>query len=545
MRVCTGDEMRRLDALTIGKYGIPGENLMERAGRWVALIAGNILKENSGGNAVVISGKGNNGGDGFVAARYLKKLGYDVKVIVVGEPSSLKGDALLNFNRLSEAELGYEVFDGEIPFGDIYIDAILGTGISGAPRGNIAKAICALGEEAKKGIPIVSVDIPSGVNGNNGAVEGDSVFADATVTFGFPKIGQILYPGKSRVGELFIADIGIDKRAEAEVPITTEVATMPDIFGLLPQRPQDGHKGTFGKGLIIAGSAGMTGAAVLSGISFLRSGAGLCYAAIPRSLVDIVDGVATEVVVLTMPEVRKRRCHTVRALGELHKYAKTVNAIGIGPGIGRHRETAEMVRRFLVKIQTPIVIDADALNALVGCNDDVIPQITAPSVMTPHHGELARLLGTTTDNVAKNRFTNAKEWAKQLFTILVIKGNPTIVADETQVVWLNPTGNDGMATAGSGDVLTGLITGFIAQGLSPFDAARIGTYIHGLAGDIAAQNFTKRAMIAGDIADAIPDAISITEFEPILSSGKVPEFELDYNLIDLGAGMYRLVNNEE
>ena len=541
MRICTNEEMRRLDSLTIEKYGIPGEILMEHAGRWVALVAHNILKDIDGKSAVVISGRGNNGGDGFVCARYLKKFfNYDVGVILVGEPEALKGDALLNFNRLAEVGIECKKFDGHLPDGDIYIDAILGTGISGAPRGDIADAIREVERHRLNGIPIVSVDIPSGVDGNNGSVKGVSVSADATVTFAFPKIGQILQPGRSKTGELFVVDIGIDSRAEAEVPITAEVATLPDISLLFPERPPDGHKGTFGRGLIIAASAGMTGAAALAGISFLRSGAGLCYAAVPRSLVDIVDGAAREVVVLTMPEVRKRRCHTLRALGELHKYAKIVNAIAIGPGIGRHNETAEMVRRFLTKIQTPVVIDADALNALAGHLDDTIPQITAPSIMTPHHGELARLLGMKTEEVAENRFENAAEWAKQLFTTLVIKGNPTIIAGENNPVWLNPTGNDGMATAGSGDVLTGLIAGFMAQGLSPIDAARIGTYIHGLAGDIAAENLTKRAMLAGDIADGITDAIYIAQLEPEKVEEEVSEMKFSYKLTELGAGIYKL-----
>lgn len=539
MRVCTNEEMRKLDNLTIEKYGTPGKVLMENAGMWVAIVASQMLKNEGGEKIVVLCGGGNNGGDGFVAARLLKKMGHNVEIVLVAKPDSLKGDALLNYNRLSEVGLSCINFTGNIPKADIYIDALLGTGISGAPRGNIANAIKTLNEVSPNAL-VVAVDIPSGVNGNNGTIAGESVIADATVTFGFPKMGHFIHPGRANVGNLFVSDIGIDRRATAEVPISCEVTTLSDMSLLLPERPPDGHKGTFGKGLIVAGSAGMTGAVAMAGISLLRSGAGLCYAAVPRSLVDTVDAAATEVVVLPMPEVRKKRCHTLRALGELHKYARNVDAIAVGPGIGRHIETAEMVRRFLTRIQKPVVIDADALNALVGHLNDTIPQITAPSVMTPHFAELARILEITTEQVSAERIEKATKWAKILFTTLVIKGNPTIIADGSEPIWLNPTGNDGMATAGSGDVLTGLIAGFLAQGLSPLNAARVGVYVHGLAGDIAAGWLTNRATVATDIMQYIPEAMRIIEEAGFSEHNHCPDLNVTFSVENLGANMEML-----
>jgi len=537
MRVCKTEQVRLLDRLTIEKYKIPGETLMERAGRFVAIVADMVLKEIEGRKTVVFVGKGNNGGDGFVAARYLQKLGYNVEIILLTEPEKIKGDALLNYEKIDTDKIILRKFDNSEIDADVIIDALLGTGISGAPRGDIAKAIDVINRSRENGAYVVSVDIPSGVNGDTGAADGVAVSADFTVTFGFAKVGQFLHPGRDLTGSLVIADIGLDNRAKSEVPIDYEFATIQEIAELLPERPPDGHKGTFGKGLIIAGSAGMTGAAVMSGLSFLRSGAGLCYSAVPRSLVDVVDTNAIEVVVLPMPEVRKKRCHTTRALGELHKHARDVDAVAIGPGLGTHFETREMVRRFLSKVQKTIVIDADGLNALAGEIDDTIPKITAPSVMTPHLGELSRLLEIPIEQIAKNKLENAKDWAKLLFTTLVIKGNPTIVADENEILHIIPIGNDGMATAGSGDVLTGLITGFLAQGLKPFDAARVGTYIHGLAGEIASQRLTRRAMIATDILDAIPDAMTTLENLPDEKIHIVDELNFKYRARNIGVGI--------
>lgn len=542
MRLCTTSQMKNLDRLTIEKYGIPGDVLMERAGRWVALVAVNLIESDIMKRIVVLAGRGNNGGDGWVAARYLRKAGFNVSVVLVADPDKLAGDAKLNFERALESGVEWLRFEDEIPEADLYIDALLGTGITGAPRGEIAKAIEKLNTKTKKDKSfIIAVDIPSGVNTDDGSAPDPVVDAYATVTFGFPKLGQFIHPGRGKVGKLYVADIGLSAKAMDETPVTFELSTLLEMRKLLPVRPPDGHKGTFGKGLIIGGSAGMTGAVVMASKAFLRSGAGLCYAAVPRSLVDVVDAGAVETVVLPMPEVRKKRCHTLRALGELHKVVENVDVIAIGPGLGRHHETTEMVRRFLVRLTKPVVIDADALNALAGYKDDIIPRIIAPSVMTPHFGELSRILEMPIDTIKSERFIRAGEWAKYLFTVLVVKGNPTLIAAEGKPVWINPTGNDGMATGGSGDALTGLIAGFMAQGLSPFDAAKLGAFVHGLAGDIAAEYYGRRSMTAMDIVEAIPDAIlADLELETLTEKEYSSEFDFSYEKTKLFEGCYYL-----
>ncbi len=339
MRVCTNDQMRKLDSLTIQKYNVSGEILMERAGRWVASVALDIMEKSKSNTVCIVAGRGNNGGDGFVVARYLSQIGFDVQIILCAEPDDITGDASLNFEKVKQEKINWKKFDGNIPKTDLIVDALLGTGISGAPRSPLNKAINIINEHHNNGAFVLAVDIPSGVNGDNGEVAGDAVYADCTITFGFPKLGHFFHPGKKHTGMLYIADIGLDSRAISEVSADYEFASIQTINELLPYRPPDGHKGTFGKGLIVACSAGMTGAGIMAGISFLRSGAGLCYLAVPRSLTDIVDSSATEVVVLPMPEVRRKRCHTLRALGELHKYAQNVDAIAIGPGLGTHFET--------------------------------------------------------------------------------------------------------------------------------------------------------------------------------------------------------------
>ncbi len=513
---------------------------MEKAGKWVAIVAQNALPEKSRKRVVVICGKGNNGGDGFVAARLLKKNDISVETILVGKPDLLKGDALLNFRRMHENNIQWSEYTGTIPNADLYIDALLGTGISGTVDGEIADTIEKINTAKSSGAKIIAVDIPSGINGNDGTVCGVAVKADITVTFGFAKLGHFIHPGKMHTGRLYICDIGLDKRAAQEIEITHEISTIQEITLLLPYRPADGHKGTFGKGLIISGSQGMTGAAIMASLSFLRSGAGLCYAAVPRSLVDVVDIGAREVVVLAMPEVRKKRCHSLRALGDLHRYANDVDVVAIGPGIGRNAETAEMVRRFLVRAKKPCVIDADALNALAGHINDIIPQITTATVMTPHYAELSRLLDLSIEDIERKRFNNAIDWAKSLFTTLLIKGNPTIIAQPQKPVWMNATGNDGMATAGSGDVLTGLIAGFVAQGLPVWDATRLGAYVHGLSGDIAAKYLTKRAFIAGDMIDYIPHAFLALEKCPSPESVYSHIIGKYFQSIDLGANMIYL-----
>ena len=509
MNIVTNSIMKALDRKTIDEIGIPGQQLMEKAGEGVADVADTLLKDTGGKKVAVFCGKGNNGGDGFVAARHLAGKGYSVEVFLVGAKDELKGDARLNLKRA--VELGIPVYEiNESPANldfEMIIDAIFGTGFRGKIGEPYREIIDAIN---KTNIPVVSVDMPSGIDGDTGQDGGTSIYADATVTFAYPKLGHIFYPGRGRTGELYIVDIGVPSELIEEISPRFFADELEDIAGLLPRRFPDMHKGDAGKVLVVAGSKGMTGAAYLSAISCLRSGAGLVYLAVPEGVAPVLEMKATEAVKLYLPNIKNRFAISLRSLGVIYEYLSSVDALIIGPGLGRHYETREAVLRIAQKTTIPTLFDADALFALAK-DREIWKKIKAPYIITPHSGEFARIIDAPVKEVSTNRLKFALEY-KDMFAdaVLLLKGNPTIIAQGDKI-YLNPTGNDGMATAGSGDVLSGLIGGFLAQGCSPLDAARLGAYIHGLAGDIAAERLTTRAMIAGDIMLAIPDAFAEVE----------------------------------
>ena len=509
MFVVTPQEMRKLDECAISREGIPGLELMERAGESIAQCVKEHLHKCK---VAVICGRGNNGGDGFVSARYLKKWGYETEVFIAGDVSKLKGDAKTNFERLESGMVKWTECSQppELKDFDVIIDALVGTGFKGKPMGILAGFITAIN---KSGAYIVAADIPSGVEGETGQVfEGVAVRADITNTFGLPKLGLFLWPGRGYVGNLRVIDIGIPVSCVDESKIIYETNEHSLLAKLLPERPGDGHKGTFGRGVIVSGGLSYTGAPTLVCNSFFRSGAGYCILVCPRSLYPILSSKLTETVIRPVSEVRKKQVISLRALGQILDWARNADSIVVGPGLGRYRETIEMVQRLVIKPGLPpMLIDGDGLYALAG-KEEIFDQITAPFVITPHIGELSRLLGKSKDIVNAQKITEAKNWAEYFGGVLVIKGNPTIiVSPEYPRIVLNTTGNNGMAKAGSGDVLSGLIGGFLAQGLAPFDAARISVYIHGLAGDIAAEVVGIRSLIPTDIIEHIPEAINRLE----------------------------------
>ncbi len=512
MLVVTPKQMRALDDCAISRRGIPGRELMERAGRGVAESIREQFGDLSKGKVAVVCGCGNNGGDGFVAGRYLAEWGYDVRVFIAGEVEKLRGDAEENFKRIAELGIAWVEckIAPELAEFALIVDALVGTGFRGKPAGYLRDFIRAINETDAY---VVAVDIPSGVNGETGAVhDGLAVKADLTVTFGFPKLGLLLWPGRGYVNSLRVIDIGIPSSCVDEKAIRYETNDPVALSQLLPERAGDGHKGTFGKGVIISGGLSYTGAPTLVCNSFFRSGAGYCVLLCPRSLYPILSSKLTETVIRPVAEVRKKQVISLRALGELLQWAGEADSIVIGPGLGRYRETVEMVQRFVSKPGLPpLLIDGDGLYALSKC-EGIFDEITAPFVITPHTGELARLLGRTTDEISAKRLEEAKDWAEHFGGVLVIKGNPTLlVSPEYPGVVLNTTGNNGMAKAGSGDVLSGLIAGFLAQGVEPFNAARLGVYIHGLAGDIAGEMVGIRSIMPTDIAEFIPEAIEVLE----------------------------------
>lgn len=508
MKVVNAEEIRRIDKRAIEEYGIPGLILMENAGLQVFL---NILERYGPldqKKVAVIAGKGNNGGDGFVVARHLYNRNIEVEVFLIGGSSDIKGDAKTNLDILKKIGIPfYENVtsnDLSIPLrdADIIVDAIFGTGLSSEIKNPYLDAINSINSSRK---PVVSIDVPSGVNSDTGEILGVAVKADLTVTFVLPKRGLLVFPGAEYTGVLKIADIGIPKRAIEEENIMVNLLTEEEIRALLPERRPDSYKTSFGHLLVIAGSVGKTGAAAMTSLSALRVGAGLVTLAIPKSLNDILELKLTEVMTLPLPETNELTI-SVSAQDILNEVLPRMTVIALGPGLSTHSETSKLVRDLVRKYEAPMVIDADGVNALIN-HLDVLKERKAPLILTPHPGEMARLIGKTSKDVQKDRIGIAQGFSKENNVFLVLKGARTIISDPDGNIFINPTGNPGMATAGTGDVLTGMISGLIAQGMEPLTATKTGVYLHGLAGDLTAEEFGEMGMIAGDIIEKIPEAI--------------------------------------
>ncbi len=508
MKLVTSAQMQQIDRLAIDHYGIPGPQLMENAGRGIAEhLLTRHLPVATGATVAIFCGKGNNGGDGFVIARYLHRAGASVSVYFLGPPDGLSPDAQLNYNRAHEA--GIKTLDirsaSDLPSDldcQLIVDAIFGTGFSGAPRDLAADMISFINRQA--GIPVISVDLPSGLNADNGQHDGKVVHATATCTLALPKYGLYLSPGRELAGEIAIIDIGIPDDVIAKSPAVAELITLETVTTLLPARKPDGHKGDFGKLFVLAGSIGLTGAAALTSLSALRSGCGLVKLGCPAGTLPILATKLTEVTTHPLPDVRRKGVLALRALGETRTLIDEHDAVVIGPGIGRHHETFELIRRLVSKLEKPSIIDADGINALAD-HLEILRQCPSTPVITPHPGEFARLTGKSVPSDIHERMALTVATASDLKVVLLLKGSPTIIASPDGRTYLNPTGNSGMATGGSGDVLSGMIGCFLTQGINPVDAAVCGAYLHGLAGDVAADDRSERSLIAGDLLDFLPE----------------------------------------
>ncbi len=520
----SGKEMSWIDRLTIQDYGVSGAELMENAGREVVDIIRDRSEGLEGLTAAIVCGKGNNGGDGFVVARLLHQAGVPVHVFSTAPTEAFSGDAAHHLRLLSEAGVAVQhaaadTLHRALKSVDLIIDAIHGTGLAGAARADSAAAIEAINGA---GPPIVAVDIPSGVEADTGAVHGACVEAAMTVTFGLPKIGQLMFPGRSRCGDLHLVDIGFPPEAIAASPVSRFLIDPDGVNRLLPRRAPEAHKYSCGSVAVVAGSAGMTGAASLTADAALSSGAGRVTLGVPGSLHDILEIKLTEVMTRALPEVRRHRCLSLRALGDIRQMTQRADCLAIGPGLGTHRETAELVRRCLSDPGPPVVVDADGLNALAATADiaDIVAKREGQAVFTPHLGEFAKLVGLDVKTLLSEHpegasdtnpppplISHALGLARELGVTLVLKGTPTLVALADGRLYANPTGNAGMATAGAGDVLTGTIAGLIAQRLLPEQAAVAGVYLHGLAGDLAKERIGEWGMKAGDIGQLLPKAI--------------------------------------
>lgn len=510
MIVVSAEEMRRLDRLTIEKYGVPSLALMERAGRGVAQAILRRFLPAARKGVLVVAGKGNNGGDGLVAARLLREKGIACEVLLLGRKDELSPDAAANLKAYEKrrgkvrelgGDLGAEL-GGRLQRAGLAVDALLGTGLKKEVEGLYAQAIDFLNAS---GVPVVAVDLPSGLDADSGRPLGRAVRAALTVTFGFPKIGQVIHPGIGHVGELAVVDIGIDPRAVEEVQPRCRLMEEDEVAALVPRREPDSHKGTYGHLLIVAGSRGKTGAAALAARGALRVGTGLVTLAAPRSLNDIYAASLTEAMTELLPEDENEEMAPLDETTWARLLEKK-SALLIGPGIGVGDSRRGALRWLIKNLTLPWVIDADGLNNLA---PDVswLGKAKSPPVLTPHPGEMARLMGSSPEEVNRDRVGNARRFAETHGCYLVLKGARTAIAAPDGRVWINPTGNPGMATGGMGDVLAGMLAGLLAQRLSVPDALRLGVFLHGLAADRVKAARGEIGMIASDVVEELPAAL--------------------------------------
>ena len=514
MYLVTAAQMQSLDRRTIEEAKVPGTTLMENAGRGVVEAFEKTFGSPAGKHVVIFCGKGNNGGDGFVIARLLRRKRARIHVLLFADPKELTGDAKIMHRRLlrtaGTSGVTSQPTDGRIrdhlERADFLIDALLGTGLSSPVKGRYQEAITAMNASPA---PTIAVDLPSGIHSDNGEILGTAVQAALTVTFGCPKVGLYLGAAIDYSGRIVVSDIGIPQEYVSALSPKMHLLTPHIIKPLLPQRPPTSHKGTFGHAGIIAGSPGKTGAAALAGRAALRIGAGLVTVATPRTVNPTLEAKLLEAMTAPMPETDDGT-FGISAYSSLHDFAQTRSAVAIGPGIGTHPETGELVRKLIPNLNQPCVVDADGLNLLAGHTSTLSSSRISP-IVTPHPGEMARLLGhISPKSVNQDRLGVSLGFAKCHQVIVVLKGARTIVASPVGQAAICPTGNPGMASGGMGDALTGLIVGLLAQGLSPWNAARAGVYLHGLAGDIGAEKLGQAGLLASDLIECIPHALTQT-----------------------------------
>ena len=516
MKVLNSEQMKGCDRAAIDDFGIPEIVLMENAGTQVVESMEEFFDAEQPELIAVLCGKGNNGGDGFVVARHLHNLGRVVRVYLFATAADLRGSVADN-QRMASA-LGVDIIEvtndeewpeiaAQLVGFDCIVDALFGTGIQGPLRSPFADVVESVNDS---GVPVVAVDLPSGLSADNGDIAGPSIAADLTVTFAAPKRCHVFPPASELCGELGIVDIGIPQTSIDAVEGAVELVTPEECAAALPWREPDSHKGTYGTVLILAGAPGTAGAAVLTALGALRGGAGLIKVAVPDSVYGIVASQLTEPLVLSFASgdsggIAASCCAAIVEL------AGEADVVAIGPGIGTAPETVELVRRVVADIGVPTIIDADGLNAFAGGVVDELASTGPPRILTPHPGEVARLLEIFTADVQADRAAAAHELSRRSDATVVLKGYRSLVCTPAGELAVNPTGNPGMATGGSGDVLTGLIAALVGQGVAPAAAARTGAFLHGEAGDLAAVEVGETSLVASDIVEALPEAIGSLE----------------------------------
>jgi ADP-dependent NAD(P)H-hydrate dehydratase / NAD(P)H-hydrate epimerase len=507
--------MGALDRYTIDSFGVSGDALMESAGRSVVdfiLAQGAEALATPDAEVMVFCGPGNNGGDGFVIARHLTLLGVPVRTLLLGEVSELRGEAALNFHRAESVGCSVEPawpLARPLAPGGVVVDALFGTGLGRALSGAVADLVRHLNaRRAGRGGWCVAVDLPSGLDAGTGQILGEALAVDATVTVNAPKMGLALEPGRGLAGEVWVARIGIADVLPGEETETVKGAavlwTGPAAARALPERRPDGHKGSFGHVLVIGGSRGLSGAAALSAIAAARAGAGLVSIGCPASLSDVFEAQCAEVMTAALPETPEGALAEA-ALDPIVSLAESRDVVALGPGLGREPETQALVRALVERIRLPLVIDADGLNALKA--PATLRARQAGTILTPHPGEAARLLGTDAQAINADRVGAAQELATLSGAVVLLKGPGTVIACPDGRVMINPTGGPNLATGGSGDVLTGLVAALLAQGLAGMEAAGLGAYVHGRAGDRIARRRGEAGLLASELADEMPSAM--------------------------------------
>ncbi|MEO0294248.1 MAG: NAD(P)H-hydrate dehydratase [candidate division WOR-3 bacterium] len=509
MKVASVFEIRKLDQAASEKYGILEMLLMENAGNAVFYVIEKEF-ETEKNKFLILAGGGNNGGDGMVVARKLFSNGASLQFFLLAEEEKLKGITKENFEILKKIGVPLKIkpnireIKKAIEKSDIIIDAILGIGVSGEVSGIYKEVIELINKSGKK---IISVDIPSGINGDTGEIMGVAVKSDITVTFGLPKVGIFNFPGYEHWKRLFVSHISFPPQLYNDRSIKTEINYPPPLKG----REKDTHKGSFGKCLFVAGSKKYLGAPYFSAISFLKAGGGLSYLATPSSISSFIGRRGKELVILPQKETERGSISTSN-LKELIEFSKNVDLVVIGPGLSLVEETQELVRSLILEIKKPILVDGDGLTALKD-NLRLLKKRKEPTVLTPHPGEFVRLFGGETEEVKRNRIKIVREKASEYGCFIVFKGANSLIGCPNGEVFINLTGNPGMATAGSGDVLTGIIPAMLKAVASPKkmdsikDSLKLGVFLHGLAGDIASEEKGEEGITATDILNSIPLAI--------------------------------------
>jgi len=503
MKISRIEEMRSLDKSAMEDFGINQELLMENAGEAAYFV---LLKELGVRDRkfVVFCGTGNNGGDGFVVARKIHSMGGEAVVYVFGDVKEFFGAAKQNYEIISRLPIEIrnvefsESLECEILHCDVIVDAMLGTGLTRKVEGLYKDVIQSINQSGKK---VVSIDIPSGINGNTGKVMGDAVSSDYTVSYGLPKIGNLLYPGFENCGKLYVSHISFPPSLYDKDSLKVEV----NIPVRLPERDRNAHKGDLGDVLFIAGAKSYFGAPYFSALSFLKAGGGYSRLAAPSCITPYIAGKGSEIVFVAQEETSSGSI-ALKNVDRLLELSEMVDMVVIGPGLSLNDETQELVRRLTKDIKKPLLIDGDGITALAR-SPEIIMEREYPAVVTPHLGEMSRITGLPVEEIDENKIDVLQEQAKKLNSIIVLKGAHSLTCYPDERIFINMSGNPGMATAGSGDVLTGAIAAMFGLGLSLEDAVRTGVFIHGLSGDLAASDKGEDGITAQDIMDSLPPAV--------------------------------------